>query len=46
MLELASVVMFGGALLGTSKNKQTNKNVRYYVLFVTILKIPLVRKLK
>lgn len=41
MLELASVVMFGGALLGT-----TNKNVRYYMLFVTILKIPLVRKLK
>ena len=41
MLELASVVMFGGALLGTRK-----KNVRYYMFFVTILKIPSVRKLK
>ena len=41
MLELASVVMFGGALLGTR-----NKNVRNYMLFVTILKTRLVRKLK
>ena len=41
MLELASVVMFGGALLGTR-----NKNVKYYMLFITILKIRLIRKLK
>ena len=41
MLELAGVVMFGGALLGTR-----NKNVRHYMLFFTILKISLVRKLK
>ena len=41
MLELANVVMFGGALLGT-----TNKNVKYYMFFITILKIRLIRKLK
>ena len=41
MLELTSVVIFGGALLGTR-----NKNARYYMLFVTVLKFSLVRKLK
>ena len=38
MLELASVVMFRGTLLGTR-----NKNVRYYLLFVTVLRIRWVR---
>lgn len=33
--------MFGGALPGTR-----NKNVKYYMLFITILKIRLIRKLK